>query len=867
MKTKKIKILNTLLIASSVGAFISFSNFNNDLLKNNYENNYENNERSSISLTNQVTDFNFFENSGYILVAEDGGNNPNALYTLGNNISGQLGIGVSDDGTENIISNPTKVLFGGQEGTITKVVNDYNSIENSSSYYIMFDSDNNGVSDILYSWGDNSNGKLGAGINPSTGTGEGFEYSSSPSEIFNSEGIVDIVNDDETIFLTVDTNNNGTADALYSWGKNDTGQLGLGIDPLSGTGEGFDYVSTPTLVSGFPTGEIMALYNYDNSIYAMLDIDGDGIAEEVYSWGDNNFGQLGQGTSYQDGYGDGKNFISSPVKINGLSNDILNIEKYEDSTFVFVDTDSSGIADEIYSFGYNYYGELGHGTTFNDGLFDDALFYSTPTKISTLADKETIDIKSFDDSFYALVDLNEDTMADTVYSWGQNSNGILGLGIDPNPTSHDGVGFDYLPTPSMIVSLPTNNISIVDVVEYNTTMFALIDTNDNETADEVYSWGGNYYGGLGQGINPKFTNGGSSTADYIVAPAQITALSGKEIIDFYSFAGSFFVVVDSNSDGHSDKVYSWGYNYYFGGLGQGISFSDGLTPDSDFKSSPEEITGLSGKNIVDFVHARGSMFALVDTDDNNIANEIYSWGGNYSGQLGLGKDFNAGDGEGYDYVAAPKKIDAFSGQEIIKVTGIKNRIYASIDSNNDLIADKLYTWGDGIISPVQVVNSFSSILFEENINVDTKILSSETVKISYDISPYEQSSLTKGGFGIKTVELKLGDEIIKTNEEDSLNGEFRVENLKPETTYENYSIVVTYDGGVLNNDKTLTKEVGSFTLPTKSYKIWWILLLIIIILLIFIILLFIIDKLEKNKIKKLENQLETLSTDNSSDDE
>lgn len=126
---------------------------------------------------------------------------------------------------------------------------------------------------------------------------------------------------------------------VYSFGRNEYGQLGQGdwtkkfvptkIEGLSG-------------VKAISAGQIHSL--------ALLE------SGEVYSFGSGIMGQLG--------YGTGGTNNSTPTKIEGLTG-VKAIAAGSDYSLVLLETG------EVYSFGGNHQGQLGHGNTVEK---------STPTK-------------------------------------------------------------------------------------------------------------------------------------------------------------------------------------------------------------------------------------------------------------------------------------------------------------------------------------------------------------------------------------------------------------------------------------------------------------------------------------------------------
>ena len=182
----------------------------------------------------------------------------------------------------------------------------------------------------------------------------------------------------------------------------------------------------------------------------------------------------------------------------------------------------------VYAWGYNFYGQLGDGTTTNRTI---------PTLISFtgLQSGETIQSVEADGSHSLAV-----TTSGRVYAWGNNGNGQLG---DDTTT--------YRPIPTLIsfTGLQSGE-TIKDVFA------GAYHSHAVTTSGRVYAWGYNFYGQLGDGTTTNRT---------IPTLISFTGLqSGETIKDV--FAGAYH----SHAVTTSGRVYAWGYNFY-GQLGDGTT--------------------------------------------------------------------------------------------------------------------------------------------------------------------------------------------------------------------------------------------------------------------------------------------------------
>ncbi|MBE0448512.1 MAG: hypothetical protein IBX64_10530, partial [Actinobacteria bacterium] len=118
---------------------------------------------------------------------------------------------------------------------------------------------------------------------------------------------------------------------VWAWGDNRFGQLGDGTTTNR---------PTPVQVTGL-SGVVAISAGWDYS----LALKSDGT---VWAWGDNTLGQLGNGTK--------SNGISTPAQVSGLSG-VTTIEAGPNHAFA-IKQDGN-----LWAWGWNYFGELGDGTT------------------------------------------------------------------------------------------------------------------------------------------------------------------------------------------------------------------------------------------------------------------------------------------------------------------------------------------------------------------------------------------------------------------------------------------------------------------------------------------------------------------------
>jgi len=341
------------------------------------------------------------------------------LWTFGRNFSGQLGIGTSGAGTNK--SSPTQV------GSLAT----WSAIAQGNNWSVALKSDK-----TLWSWGDNSQGQLGLGNTTSY---------SSPVQVGSLTNWLQI---SAGYYAVGAIKTNGT---LWTWGFGLSGGLGLG-DTTSR--------SSPTQVGSLSNWS----YVYMGTLYFGLSIKTDGT---LWSWGRNGSGQLGLGNT---------TYYSSPKQVGALTT--WSSINAAGASVLALKTDGT-----LWSWGANASGQLGLGNTTS---------YSSPKQVGSLTTWNTLGGAAGGSSFAIKAN-------GTLWSWGYNGNGELGLNNTTTYSSPTQVG---ALTNWSAVGGGTNSIAAI------------------KTDGTLWTWGFNAYGQLGLGN----TTGYSS-------PKQVGALTTWIIID------------------------------------------------------------------------------------------------------------------------------------------------------------------------------------------------------------------------------------------------------------------------------------------------------------------------------------------------
>jgi alpha-tubulin suppressor-like RCC1 family protein len=349
-------------------------------------------------------------------------------------------------------------------------------------------SGSSGFPGSAWAWGYNSSGQLG---NATT------TNSSTPVQVSLPSG------------TTVTAIAGGSAHSLaltssgqvLAWGYNADGELGNGITTTTGC----FCISTPVAVS-LPSGITVTAIAGGQSHSLALTSTG-----QVLAWGSNSYGQLGNGSTTNS---------STPVAVSLPSGTTVTAIAAGDGHSLALT--SSG---QVLAWGWNFYGQLGNGTTTNS---------STPVPVS-LPSGTTVTAIAV--GFYHSLAL---TSSGQVLAWGWNFYGQLGNGTTTTTTS-----CQCIPTPVQ-VSLPSGTTVTAVAGGYGHSL-ALTSTG------RMLAWGYNGYGELGNGST---TNSSTPVAVSLPSGTTVTAI-----------AGGFYHSLALTSSG---QVLAWGINNY-GQLGNGTT--------------------------------------------------------------------------------------------------------------------------------------------------------------------------------------------------------------------------------------------------------------------------------------------------------
>ncbi|HTR82430.1 MAG TPA: T9SS type A sorting domain-containing protein [Bacteroidota bacterium] len=268
--------------------------------------------------------------------------------------------------------------------------------------------------------------------------------------------------------------------------------------------------STPVMVA-FPSG-VTAWTTVATGQTHVVALGNDG---NLYSWGFNNDGQLGDSTTTNE---------ATPVMVHKPTG-VTGWTAVACGAFHNVAIDNSG---NVYAWGLNSQGQLGDSSLTNKIAPTEVTLPTTVTAVS--ATNNTCMALGSDGKIYA---------------WGKNGNGQLG---DSTTIDHySTIGTVHIPVGVTVASIASGNF-------FNTCL---------GTDGNIYAWG--------QGNNGQIGNGSTSPSN-VLAVTVANKPSGVTSWKKYACGASFVLAIANN-----DTLYGWGFGGT-GELGNGSTTSNNTTP-------------------------------------------------------------------------------------------------------------------------------------------------------------------------------------------------------------------------------------------------------------------------------------------------
>nr|WP_246318486.1 hypothetical protein [Leifsonia psychrotolerans] len=414
--------------------------------------------------------------SAYGLGADD------RWYAWGDNTFYQLG-----DGSGAHQSNPVRVRT---PATVTDPHFTYTTLAVGNGFMFGLGSDAQ-----WYAWGSNSSGQLGIGSNgqplfptkvktPATVTDPDFTFTKITIGVDSAFGL-------------------GTDGHWYAWGYNYQGKLGDGTEANQ---------SAPALVR---TPGADASFRFTDIIGGNDSTFGLGSDGRWYAWGNNNLGQLGDGSVTKR---------TTPVRVRtptGVTDPAFTFTKITPNGLSIFGLGSNGL---WYSWGYNGVGTLGDGSVVSR---------SSPVRVRTPG--------TVTDPAFTFVDIFGNSNVTfglgsngLWYAWGVNTYGQLGDGSTTNRS---------VPVQVSAPGTVTDpDFTFTKVITSFSSTFGL------GSDGTWYSWGYNNIGTLGDGSKTS-----RSIAVRVSAPATVS----DPAFAFTEIAVGAYFAMGLGSDG---QRYAWGLN-------------------------------------------------------------------------------------------------------------------------------------------------------------------------------------------------------------------------------------------------------------------------------------------------------------------
>ena len=360
----------------------------------------------------------------------------------------------------------------------------------------------------------------------------------------------------------------GSDGNAYAWGRNNYGQLGDGtltqrnkpviVKKPAGASADFTYVQVSA-------GDEQSLA-----------VGSDGY---VYAWGNNESGQLGNGSS--GGYS------TVPLRVIDPNDPRSGLTAVQVSAGYYhsLALDARG---NIWAWGFNQFGELGNGNNINSAI---------PTLAQYPRDAGTVTAIQVSGGFHHTAAI--DTKGNT-WSWGWNWFGQLGNGNNINSA---------IPVP---VQYPRDAGTVTAIqVSAGADHSLIIDTKGN-----TWAWGWNQLGELGNGSSSADANPVPGMVKYPENAGTVTAIQ-------VSAGGYHSLAIDKNGN-----AWAWGGNDS-GELGIGTTSKSEIPALVQYPKNAGAVTTVQ-------VSAGGYHSLGIDKEG-----KTWAWGYNQFGQLGNGTISNS----------------------------------------------------------------------------------------------------------------------------------------------------------------------------------------------------------------------------------
>ena len=273
-------------------------------------------------------------------------------------------------------------------------------------------------------WGDNGAGQLGLG--------DASRRGNEPNEMGDNLAVVDLGSGRSVVRVVAGRDHNCARlddGSLKCWGRNDSGQLGLGDSEYRGDGPGEMGNNLPTVDLGTGRSAVAIAAGSEHTC-AVLD---DG---SVKCWGNNGSGRLGLGDTAARGIGPGEMGNNLPVVNLGTDRSAVAVTAGSEHTCARLDNG------QVKCWGRNIRGQLGLGDTANRGEGAGSMGDSLPA-VDLGTGRSAVQIAAGGHETCARLENGQ------AKCWGFNFGGQLGLETATDSGDEPGEMGNFLPAISL----------------------------------------------------------------------------------------------------------------------------------------------------------------------------------------------------------------------------------------------------------------------------------------------------------------------------------------------------------------------------------------------------------------------------------
>ncbi|MGK4000991.1 hypothetical protein WMF31_00095 [Sorangium sp. So ce1036] len=439
-------------------------------------------------------------------------------------------------------------------------------------------------------------------------------------------------------------------DTVKCWGSGSNGVLGIGVSTSTVVGDSPSEMGDNLPIVNLGTNRTAkAIYAHKNRTCVILDND------RAKCWGANVYGSLGQGLY------DPMNYIIGD-DVTEMGDNLPPIELGAGRTVksIAIATEHFACAllddDTVKCWGNNGFGALGlpGGTAgdHTDDLGDAPGEMSSIDPIDLGTGRTAQAIAAGDNHVCAVLDNGQ------VKCWGANEAGELGYSDSPEKRGDDaGEMGDDLPRVDLGTGLLGADLTAKAITASGNRTCVLL------TNDGIKCWGSNYLGALGVGDStPRGHVAGTMGDDLPLVNIGTEVVGSTPLVPITIAAGDDHTCIIESTH---HRIKCWGADT-FGQLGVGV-------PTFDIPAARGDVPWEMG-NALPFALTGSQTASQVAVGYNHVCARLTSgsakcWGYNSLGQLGLGDDDARGDepyemGEGLDEVLVGEVTSIITGESL-----------------------------------------------------------------------------------------------------------------------------------------------------------------------------------------------------------